>query len=78
VARGLIVNGVTRGITTEEVPVLVAAGRKLGRIGVAQLATGRGDAVLRRHVEQRIDTVLYRSTVFYGAIRPGGERETGS
>ncbi len=39
---------------------LVAAGSELGRIGAAQLATGRGDAVLRRHVEQRIDTVVYR------------------
>jgi hypothetical protein len=38
----------------------VAACSKLGRIGAAQLATGRGDAVLRRHVERRIDTVLYR------------------
>src|SRR5947209_1251765 len=30
---------------------LIAAGSELGRIGAAQLATGRGDAVLRRHVE---------------------------
>jgi hypothetical protein len=57
---------------------LVAAGSKLGRIGATQLATGRGDAVLHRHMEQRIDTVFYRSTVFYGAIRPGSEREAGS
>jgi len=57
----------------DEVPVLIAAGSKLGRIGAAQLATGRGDAVLRRHVEQRIDTVLYGR-----AIRPAGEREAGS
>jgi AcrR family transcriptional regulator len=39
---------------------LIAAGGELGRIGAAQLVTGRGDAVLRRHVEQRIDTVVYR------------------
>jgi AcrR family transcriptional regulator len=39
---------------------LIAAGGALERIGAAQLATGRGDAVLRRHVEQRIDTVVYR------------------
>jgi AcrR family transcriptional regulator len=39
---------------------LIAAGSKLGQIGAAQLATGRGDAALRRHVEQRIDTVIYR------------------
>ena len=39
---------------------LIAAGSELGRIGAAQLATGRGDAVLRRHVEQRIDEVVYR------------------
>ena len=40
---------------------LIAAGSKLGQIGAAQLATGRGgDAALRRHVEQRIDTVVYR------------------
>ena len=39
---------------------LIAACSELGRIGAAQLTTGRGDAVLRRHVEQRIDTVVYR------------------
>lgn len=39
---------------------LVAAGQELGRIGAAQLATGRGDAILRRHVEQRIDAVVYQ------------------
>jgi AcrR family transcriptional regulator len=39
---------------------LIAACGELGRIGAAQLATGRGDAVLRRHVEQRIDAVVYR------------------
>jgi AcrR family transcriptional regulator len=39
---------------------LIAACSELGRIGAAQLATGRGDAVLRRHVEQRINTVVYR------------------
>ena len=40
---------------------LIAAGGELARIGAAQLATGRGgDALLRRHVEQRIDEVVYR------------------
>lgn len=39
---------------------LVAAGRELERVGAAQLATGRGDAMLRRHVEQRVDAVIYR------------------
>jgi AcrR family transcriptional regulator len=39
---------------------LLAAGGELERIGAAQLATGRGDAVLRRHVEQRIDAVVYQ------------------
>jgi AcrR family transcriptional regulator len=39
---------------------LIAACGELGRIGAAQLATGRGDAVLRRHVDQRIDTVVYQ------------------
>ncbi|MCX4092378.1 TetR/AcrR family transcriptional regulator [Nocardia sp. alder85J] len=39
---------------------LLAAAGELGRIGAAQLATGRGDAVLRRHVEQRIEAVVYR------------------
>jgi hypothetical protein len=39
---------------------LVAACGELERIGAAQLATGRGEAVLRRHVEQRIDEVVYR------------------
>jgi AcrR family transcriptional regulator len=39
---------------------LIAACDEFARIGAAQLATGRGDAVLRRHVEQRIDTVVYR------------------
>jgi AcrR family transcriptional regulator len=39
---------------------LLAACSELGRIGAAQLATGRGDAVLGRHVEQRIDTVIYQ------------------
>ncbi|GGJ69418.1 hypothetical protein [Streptomyces brasiliensis] len=34
---------------------LIAAGSKLGRIGAAQLATGRGDAMLRQYVEQRVD-----------------------
>lgn len=40
---------------------LIAAGSELGRIGAAQLATGRGgDAMLRRYVEQRADAVVYR------------------
>ncbi|WP_067888253.1 TetR/AcrR family transcriptional regulator [Nocardia vaccinii] len=39
---------------------LIAACGELERIGAAQLTTGRGDAVLRRHVEQRIDTVVYQ------------------
>lgn len=39
---------------------LIAACGELERIGAAQLVTGRGDAVLRRHVEQRIDTVVYQ------------------
>ncbi|MQY26584.1 TetR/AcrR family transcriptional regulator [Nocardia aurantia] len=39
---------------------LAAVGTELERIGAAQLATGRGDAVLRQHVEQRIDAVIYR------------------
>lgn len=39
---------------------LVAACAELGRIGAAQLATGRGDAVLRKHVEARIDEVIYQ------------------
>jgi len=40
---------------------LIAAGSELGRIGAAQLATGRGgDAMLRRYVEQRIDEVVYQ------------------
>ena len=37
---------------------LLARGSELRRIGAAQLAIGRGDAVLRRHVEQRIDAVV--------------------
>lgn len=40
---------------------LIAAGTELGRIGAAQLATGRqGDAMLRQFVEQRVDMVVYR------------------
>ncbi len=40
---------------------LIAAGNELGRIGAAQLATGRGgDATLRRYVEERVDAVVYR------------------
>ncbi len=33
---------------------------ELGRIGAAQRVTGRGDAMLRKHVEQRMDAVIYR------------------
>jgi AcrR family transcriptional regulator len=52
---------------------LIAAGSELGRIGAAQLATGRGDAVLRRYVEQRIDTVVYQrlDTLFQDGHRRG-------
>jgi AcrR family transcriptional regulator len=39
---------------------LIAAGSQLGRIGAAQLAVGRGDAMLRQYVEQRVDAVVYR------------------
>ncbi|MEU5312307.1 TetR/AcrR family transcriptional regulator [Streptomyces sp. NPDC021562] len=40
---------------------LIAAGTELGRIGAAQLATGRGgDAMLRQYVEQRVDAVIYQ------------------
>ncbi|WP_410618626.1 TetR/AcrR family transcriptional regulator [Amycolatopsis sp. cmx-8-4] len=39
---------------------LIAACGELERIGATQLATGRGDVVLRRHVEQRIDAVVYQ------------------
>ena len=39
---------------------LIAAGSELGRIGAAQLATGRGDATLRQYTEQRVDATIYR------------------
>jgi AcrR family transcriptional regulator len=40
---------------------LIAAGSELGRIGAAQLATGRGgDATLRLYVEERVDAAIYR------------------
>ena len=39
---------------------LIAAGSELGRIGAAQLALGRGDALLRQYVEQRVESVVYR------------------
>ena len=39
---------------------LLAVGSEFRRIGAAQLAVGRGDAVLRKHVEERIDAVVYR------------------
>ncbi|MFG3060441.1 TetR/AcrR family transcriptional regulator [Streptomyces sp. NPDC003328] len=46
------------GVRVEQ--FLIAAGSELERIGAAQLATGRGDAMLRHYVEQRMDTVVYR------------------
>ncbi|MFG2562205.1 hypothetical protein [Streptomyces sp. NPDC048496] len=39
---------------------LIAASSELGRISAAQLATGRGDAMLRQYVEQRVDAVVCR------------------
>jgi AcrR family transcriptional regulator len=40
---------------------LIAAGTELERVGAAQLSTGRGgDAVLRLHVQQRVDAVIYQ------------------
>jgi hypothetical protein len=39
---------------------LIAAGSELGRIGAAQLKAGRGEAMLRQYVEQRVDAVVYR------------------
>jgi AcrR family transcriptional regulator len=40
---------------------LIAAGTELGRIGAAQLATGRGgEATLRQYVEQRLDAAIYQ------------------
>lgn len=39
---------------------LIAAGSELERIGAARLAMGRGEAMLRHHVEQRVDAVVYR------------------
>jgi len=39
---------------------LIEACDELAQIGAAQLATGRGDALLRRHVEERIDAVVYQ------------------
>jgi len=40
---------------------LIAAGTELGRIGAAQLATGRGgDLTLRLYVEQCVDSTIYR------------------
>ncbi|MEU1535860.1 TetR/AcrR family transcriptional regulator [Streptomyces fagopyri] len=53
---------------------LMAAGTELGRIGAAQLATGRGgDAMLRQYVEQRVDAVIYRRVdeLFHHAHRQG-------
>jgi len=40
---------------------LIAAGTEFGRIGAAQLATGRGgDATLRLYVERYMDTAIYQ------------------
>jgi AcrR family transcriptional regulator len=40
---------------------LMAAGSELGRVGAAQLATGRGgDAVLREYAARRMDEVIYQ------------------
>ncbi|WP_329190554.1 TetR/AcrR family transcriptional regulator [Streptomyces sp. NBC_01428] len=39
---------------------LIAAGSELDKLGAAQLALGRGDAMLREYVEQRVDAVIYR------------------
>lgn len=40
---------------------LIAAGTELGRIGAAQLSSGRGgDAFLRLYVEQRVDAAIYQ------------------
>lgn len=52
---------------------LLAAFSALGRIGAAQLALGRGDAVLRQRVEQRIDAVIYQrlDELFQNAHRRG-------
>jgi hypothetical protein len=52
---------------------LTAAGSELGRIGAAQLATGRGDAMLRQYVEQRVNAVVYRrlDELFWDGHRRG-------
>jgi AcrR family transcriptional regulator len=39
---------------------LIAAGTELWPIGAAQLATGRGNAMLRQYVEQRVDAAVCR------------------
>ncbi|MET7745046.1 TetR/AcrR family transcriptional regulator [Streptomyces sp. NPDC005385] len=39
---------------------LIAAGGELEKLGAAQLALGRGDAMLRQYVERRVDAVIYR------------------
>lgn len=53
--------------------LLIAAGSELGRIGAVQLAAGRGDAVLRQYVEQRVDAVVYRQLdeLFWDGHRQG-------
>jgi hypothetical protein len=40
--------------------VLIAAGSELGRIGAAQAATGRAEAMLRQYVEQGGDAAVYQ------------------
>lgn len=39
---------------------LIAAGGELSRIGAPQLLWGRGDPVLKSHVEQRVEAVVHR------------------
>jgi AcrR family transcriptional regulator len=39
---------------------LIAAGGELSRIGAPQLLWGRGDPMLRSHVEQRVEAVVYQ------------------
>ncbi|MGW1505091.1 TetR/AcrR family transcriptional regulator [Streptomyces mirabilis] len=53
--------------------LLIAAGSEFGRIGAARLAAGRGDAVLRQYVEQRVDAVVYRrlDELFWDGHRQG-------
>ena len=52
---------------------LLAACGELARVGAAQLATGRGDPVLRQHVQRRIDAVVYQrlDALFQDGYRRG-------